>query len=420
MFERFTDRARRSVVLAEEEARALDHTYIGQEHLLLGLLAEGQGVAAVVLGSYGISLEAARHEVERIIGRGKRRRSRGRAQEERLLFAPRAKRTLEQSLQECLRLGHNYIGTEHLILGMVATGGIASALIEQLGATPIDVRERLYHLLTHGELPDAARPLGAAAAADTGLQVVPDIAAKLRAADTLDVTARGVVASTVEQLLGHIRYHLDEGTWSHANGYDYGVEEEIAQDLRELERHLNPITNTKPPAVLVTAYVHRLAGRALELAASDATQLRRARIDHLRSSVLDSLVRYESGADDLDSAVEAIRQLAFATAWKEVPPVGDAEDGQWVAFVEYADDHRLEVAAAILGWRGIPRHEMASAVLGSLTGASGFGFMAQSVGVWAGASTGTGAAVGAGAGLIGAIAGALLGVTAARFVRVPD
>src|SRR3989454_6326482 len=106
MFERFTDRARRVVVLAQEEARMLDHNYIGTEHLLLGLIHEGQGVACEALESMGISLPAVRSQVQEVIGRGQREAS------GHIPFTPRAKKVLELSLREALQLGHNYIGTE--------------------------------------------------------------------------------------------------------------------------------------------------------------------------------------------------------------------------------------------------------------------------------------------------------------------
>jgi ATP-dependent Clp protease ATP-binding subunit ClpC len=121
MLERFTDRARRVVKLAEEEARRLDHNYIGTEHLLLGLIREGEGVAAKALGSLGISLDAVRQQVEEIIGRGQQ------APFDVIPFTPRSKKVLELSLRESQQLGHNYIGTEHILLGLIREGdGVAA------------------------------------------------------------------------------------------------------------------------------------------------------------------------------------------------------------------------------------------------------------------------------------------------------
>ena len=129
MFERFTDRARRVVVLAQEEARLLNHNYIGTEHILLGLIHEGEGVAAKALESLGISLEAVRAQVEEIIGHG------GQAPSGHIPFTPRAKKVLELSLREALQLGHNYIGTEHILLGLIREGeGVAAQVLVKLGA----------------------------------------------------------------------------------------------------------------------------------------------------------------------------------------------------------------------------------------------------------------------------------------------
>jgi ATP-dependent Clp protease ATP-binding subunit ClpC len=128
MFERFTDRARRVVVLAQEEARMLSHNYIGTEHILLGLIHEGEGVAAKALESLGISLEAVRAQVEEIIGQGQQ------APSGHIPFTPRAKKVLELSLREALQLGHNYIGTEHILLGLIHEGeGVAAKALESLG-----------------------------------------------------------------------------------------------------------------------------------------------------------------------------------------------------------------------------------------------------------------------------------------------
>jgi ATP-dependent Clp protease ATP-binding subunit ClpC len=142
MFERFTDRARRVVVLAQEEARMLDHNYIGTEHLLLGLVHEGEGVAALALTGMGIQLEAVRGEVERIIGQGQAT-SAGH-----IPFTPRAKKVLELSLREALQLGHNYIGTEHILLGLVREGeGVAAQVLQKLGADLNRVRQAVIRLL---------------------------------------------------------------------------------------------------------------------------------------------------------------------------------------------------------------------------------------------------------------------------------
>ncbi len=143
MFERFTDRARRVVVLAQEEARMLNHNYIGTEHILLGLIHEGEGVAAKALESLGISLEAVRQQVEEIIGQGQQ------APSGHIPFTPRAKKVLELSLREALQLGHNYIGTEHILLGLIREGeGVAAQVLVKLGADLNRVRQQVIQLLS--------------------------------------------------------------------------------------------------------------------------------------------------------------------------------------------------------------------------------------------------------------------------------
>ncbi|MBJ2120705.1 ATP-dependent Clp protease ATP-binding subunit [Arthrobacter sp. MSA 4-2] len=153
MFERFTDRARRVVVLAQEEARMLNHNYIGTEHILLGLIHEGEGVAAKALESLSISLGAVREQVQEIIGQGQQ------APSGHIPFTPRAKKVLELSLREALQLGHNYIGTEHILLGLIREGeGVAAQVLVKLGADLNRVRQQVIQLLSgyQGKEPAAA------------------------------------------------------------------------------------------------------------------------------------------------------------------------------------------------------------------------------------------------------------------------
>src|SRR5690348_5383058 len=161
MFERFTDRARRVVVLAQEEARLLNHSYIGTEHILLGLIHEGEGVAAKALESLGISLEAVRSQVEEIIGQG------GSSPSGHIPFTPRAKKVLELSLREALQLGHNYIGTEHILLGLIREGeGVAAQVLVKLGADLSRVRQQVIQLLSG--YAGSKDPAGAGAGATAG------------------------------------------------------------------------------------------------------------------------------------------------------------------------------------------------------------------------------------------------------------
>lgn len=143
MFERFTDRARRVIVLAQEEARMLNHNYIGTEHILLGLIHEGEGIAARALESLGVNLTAVREQVQEIIGSGPQ------ASSGHIPFTPRAKKILELSMREAIQLNHGYIGTEHILLGMVrANEGVANQILSKLGAEPAKVRQTVMDLIS--------------------------------------------------------------------------------------------------------------------------------------------------------------------------------------------------------------------------------------------------------------------------------
>jgi ATP-dependent Clp protease ATP-binding subunit ClpC len=179
LFERFTDRARRVVVLAQEEARLLNHNYIGTEHILLGLIHEGEGVAAKALESLGISLEAVRNQVEEIIGQG------GSSPSGHIPFTPRAKKVLELSLREALQLGHNYIGTEHILLGLIREGeGVAAQVLVKLGADLSRVRQQVIQLLsgyTGGKEGAAAGTGGSGQEAPSGSLVLDQFGRNLTA-----------------------------------------------------------------------------------------------------------------------------------------------------------------------------------------------------------------------------------------------
>ncbi|HEY9378087.1 MAG TPA: Clp protease N-terminal domain-containing protein [Jiangellaceae bacterium] len=182
MFERFTDRARRVVVLAQEEARMLNHDYIGTEHILLGLIHEGEGVAATALTEMGISLEAVRQQVEAIIGKGKTAPTHGH-----IPFTPRAKKTLELSLRESMQLGHNHIGTEHILLGLLREGeGVAAQVLQRLGADFDRVRLQVIELVSAREGDEefdvfaAASEGGESATYNEVITLLRDIARRVR------------------------------------------------------------------------------------------------------------------------------------------------------------------------------------------------------------------------------------------------
>jgi ATP-dependent Clp protease ATP-binding subunit ClpC len=147
VFERFTDRARRVVVVAQEEARLLGHNYIGTEHILLGIVHEAEGIGARALTAMGVELASVRGLVEEIVGRG------GTEPAGHIPFTPRAKKALELSLRESMQLGHNYIGTEHILLGLLREGeGVAAQVLVRLGADLSRVRQGVVEFLSGKEL----------------------------------------------------------------------------------------------------------------------------------------------------------------------------------------------------------------------------------------------------------------------------
>ncbi len=193
MFERFTDRARRVVVLAQTEATRLCHNHIGTEHLLLGLLHEGEGVAAKALEELGISLDAVRQRVEEIVGRGKE------APSGHIPFTPRAKKALELSLREALQLDHNYIGTEHILLGVIREGdGVAAQVLVALGADLDRVRQQVIQVLHGRQGEGQERP---------GIRL-PGSPAPLQ--DIVDRQTRAIMSrlATIDARLAAIERHL--------------------------------------------------------------------------------------------------------------------------------------------------------------------------------------------------------------------
>jgi Clp amino terminal domain, pathogenicity island component/UvrB/uvrC motif len=199
MFERFNNQSRRVVILAQEEARAFNHSRIGTEHLLLGLLCEGAGTAATALASANVTLDAARQELEAITGRGQQPQSSGH-----IPFTPRAKKVLELSLRECVQLNDNYIGTGHVLLGLIRQGdGVAPQMLDKLGVDVNDLRERVtQELRDHPERTDGVREQGDLARQQTLLWQRNDIEALL---DTIDERL-----SAIEQHLGITRDAPDE------------------------------------------------------------------------------------------------------------------------------------------------------------------------------------------------------------------
>jgi Clp amino terminal domain, pathogenicity island component len=271
MFERFTDRARRVMVLAEEEARMLNHNYIGTEHLLLGLVLEPEGVAARALESLEISPEAVRQQVEEIVGQGQQ------APSGHIAFTPRAKKVMELARREAKQLGHNYIGTEHILLGLIREGGgVAAQVLVQLGADLDRVRQRVIQLLhgTQGMQPGmtwAVRRSGKAGGRERWLlseilSGVESIDSRLSAIGQL--LGAGPDVSDLDQQIAQAR----RGKEAAAGAEDY----ESAAALRDRERQLLADRTTRqqewasahPDLASLAEEFHRLgeeAGRLRDL-----------------------------------------------------------------------------------------------------------------------------------------------------------
>jgi ATP-dependent Clp protease ATP-binding subunit ClpC len=207
MFERFTESARRVVVLAQEEGRMLDHNYIGTEHILLGLIREGDGVAARVIGSMGLTLEAAREQVEAMVGRGSA------ASSGHVPFTPRAKKVLELSLREALELNTTYIGTEHLLLGLMREGdGVGAQILERLADPLPTVREAVIELARSEPGPGGSGPDGPVTVAVSALSSAargrnPERDIRIRALMATVTELRAAIESIDRRLAG-IERHL--------------------------------------------------------------------------------------------------------------------------------------------------------------------------------------------------------------------
>src|SRR5919201_1062024 len=245
MFERFTDRARRVVVLAQEEARLLNHNYIGTEHILLGLIHEGEGVAAKALESLGISLEAVRSQVEEIIGQG------GSSPSGHIPFTPRAKKVLELSLREALQLGHNYIGTEHILLGLIREGeGVAAQVLVKLGADLNRVRQQVIQVLSRRTKNNPV------------LIGEPGVGKTAIVEGLSQAIVRGEVPETLK---GKQMYTLDLGALVAGSRYRGDFEERLKKVLKEIR--------TRGDIILFIDELHTLVGAGAAEGAIDAASI---------------------------------------------------------------------------------------------------------------------------------------------------
>jgi Clp amino terminal domain, pathogenicity island component len=267
MFERFTDRARRVVVLAQEEARMLNHNYIGTEHILLGLIHEGEGVAAKALESLGISLDAVRQQVEEIIGQGQD------APSGHIPFTPRTKKVLELALRESQQLGHNYIGTEHILLGLIREGdGVAAQVLVKLGADLNRVRQQVLQLL-HGRSAEESVP---ARSAERELRLLPAVKTRLE---------------SVEQRLTAIEQRVG-----------------IGPDTSDLDEQIAAVRIEKEAAVDAHDYAQAasLRNREKELLASKAARQEQWAAGHPALPVLAE--RCQQLADEIERLRSVLRQ----------------------------------------------------------------------------------------------------------------
>jgi ATP-dependent Clp protease ATP-binding subunit ClpC len=267
MFERFSDRSRRVVVLAQEEARILDHNYIGTEHILLGLMREGEGVAGKALESLGISLDAVRQKVEEIIGRGQQTPS------GHIPFTPRAKKVLELSLREALQLGDNCIGTGHILLGLIREGdGVAALVLVQLGGDLNRVRQQVIQL-RHGHSAEGPVPAGSA---EQELRLLPAVKARL---DALDQRL-----TAIEQRAG------------------------TGPDTKDLDEQIETVRTAKEAAVDASDYAQAasLRDREKELLASKAARQEQWAAGH--PALPDLAERCQQLSEEIERLRAALRQ----------------------------------------------------------------------------------------------------------------
>src|SRR6266498_1199434 len=264
MFERFTDRARRVVVLAQEEARMLNHNYIGTEHILLGLIHEGEGVAAKALESLGISLEGVRQQVEEIIGQGQQ------APSGHIPFTPRAKKVLELSLREALQLGHNYIGTEHILLGLIREGeGVAapstSLVLDQFGRNLTQLAREGKTDPVIGREKEIERVMQVLSRRTKNNPVLIGEPGVGKTAVVEGLAQRIVKGEVPETLKGKQLYTLDLGALVAGSRYRGDFEERLKKVLKEIR--------TRGDIILFIDEIHTLVGAGAAEGAIDAASI---------------------------------------------------------------------------------------------------------------------------------------------------
>src|SRR5258706_470506 len=386
MCERFTDRARRVVVLAQEEARTLNHNYIGTEHVLLGLIHEGEGEAAKALESLGISLEAVRQQVEQIIGQGQQ------APSGHIPFTPRAKKVLELSLREALQLGHNYIGTEHILLGLIREGeGVAAQVLVKLGADLNRARQEVIQLLSgyQGKEPAAAGTGAAGEAAPSSSLVLDQFGRNLTQSAregkldpvigrekeiervmqvlsrrtknnpvligepgvgktaVVEGLAQGIVKGEVPETLKDKQlYTLDLGSLVAGSRYRGDFEERLKKVLKEIR--------TRGDIILFIDEIHTLVGAGAAEGAIDAASILKPMLARGELQTI--------GATTLDEYRKHLEKDAAQLRDKEKQLLGQKaqREKEWKAgdldVVSEVDDE--QIAEVLANWTGIPVYKL--------------------------------------------------------------
>jgi ATP-dependent Clp protease ATP-binding subunit ClpA len=322
MFERFTDRARHAVVLAQDEARRLGHDAIGTEHVLLGLLGEPDSIAGRVLGQLGITLTAARADVEGLVGRGDG------APSGHIPFTPRAKKVLELSLREALGFGHNYIGTEHILLGLVREGeGVAMAVLDGRGATGPNIRSSVQVALT--------RAAGAKAAAEVA---VGDAERRTAGADAVIAAARQLAGDGpmgTHHLLEAMTL-VDGSLASSALGALGVAPEVVATAIDELGT--SGTTDLSPEESAAQHMDVRITDDEVTIVLRDVTTIELGRT--LAAAVGTPISGSSGTASPLVGLWQAI-QAALRDLVERVDPAQDPEPGSRAAIVRTAIRNRL-------------------------------------------------------------------------------
>jgi ATP-dependent Clp protease ATP-binding subunit ClpA len=287
MFERFTTRARHVVVLAQDESRRLNHNYIGTEHLLLGLLAEPQGVARQALDAVGVSLEQARARVEAVVGHGKK------APRGHIPFTPRAKKVLELGLREALSLRHDYIGTEHLLLGLIREGeGLGSKVLSQLGVDGLALRLRVLDLVPPAD-PAGLRRRRFWPRQQIGVPAVA-VGDDLRTTAAADVSLDEARRLAGEMAVGS--HHLLLATLSDPTSAAAKALSSLGIDLEQARSALRQVdvagtTDEQPEEAGRRQLVMRLDGSTLRLETSDPTLVEQAKAALAAIGTTDQTIR---------------------------------------------------------------------------------------------------------------------------------